>query len=461
MKIKYNIKQFFLLAVVVSSIFSCDSFVEVDVPKSQLAAPAVFEDYNTATAALTDIYSNIRRKGILNGDGTGISSQLGCYTDEIVSTENVSNPTLKFYSNSLLPTNSFVTDYWNSAYNQIYAANSIIEGCSAGSKLTEAQKKQLQGEALFIRALIHFYLVNIFGDVPYITQTDYKENSIVSRVSTAQVYEKIISDLDSSIALLSSQYLQNQRVRPNALTAKALLARVYLYTKDYPDAANTASAVLNSQELYNLENINAVFLIGSKETIWQLQSGASGKNTSEGSFFIFTSGPPQLVSLNSMLYNSFLSTDFRRSQWIKEVSDESGVWYHPYKYKENYDTAVSKEYSVVFRLAEQYLIRAEARAQQGDLIGAKEDLNKIRNRASLPDTPAVIQSEILDAILNERKFEFFTEYGHRFFDLKRNEKLDSVLGNVKPNWETTDRLFPIPQSELGANPNLKPQNPGY
>ncbi|MEP6930769.1 MAG: RagB/SusD family nutrient uptake outer membrane protein [Flavobacterium sp.] len=461
MKIKYNIRQFLLLAVVASSIFSCDSFVEVDVPKSQLAAPAVFEDYSTASAALTDIYSNIRNKGILNGDGTGISSQLSCYTDEMISTENVTNPALRFYTNSLVPTNTFVADYWNSAYNQIYAANSIIEGSSASTKLSEAQKKQLQGEAFFIRALIHFYLVNLFGDVPYITQTGYKQNSIVTRTPTAQVYEKIISDLDSSITLLSSQYIESQRVRPNALKAKALLAKVYIYTKAYPEASNTASAVLNSQELYNLENIDAVFRIESKETIWQLQSGASGKNTSEGSFFIFTSGPPQLVSLNSMFYNSFSSADARRSQWIKEVSDESGVWYHPYKYKENYDTAVSKEYSVVFRLAEQYLIRAEARAQQGDLIGAKEDLNKIRNRAGLPDTPAITQSEILEAVLNERKFEFFTEYGHRFFDLKRNDKLDSVLGAVKPNWETTDRLFPIPQAELGANPNLKPQNPGY
>lgn len=461
MKIKYNIKQFVLLAVVVSSIFSCDSFVEVDVPKSQLAAPAVFEDYSTASAALTDIYSNIRNRGILNGDGTGISSQLSCYTDEMISTENVTNPALRFYTNSLLPTNTFVADYWNSAYNQIYAANSIIEGSSESTKLSEAQKKQLQGEAFFIRALIHFYLVNLFGDVPYITQTGYKQNSIVSRTPTAQVYEKIISDLDSSITLLSSQYIESQRVRPNALTAKALLARVYIYTKAYPEASNTASAVLNSQELYNLENIDTVFLIESKETIWQLQSGASGKNTSEGSFFIFTSGPPQLVSLNSVLCNSFSVADARRSQWIKEISDESGVWYHPYKYKENYDTAVSKEYSVVFRLAEQYLIRAEARAQQGDLIGAKDDLNKIRNRAGLPGTPAITQSEILEAVLNERKFEFFTEYGHRFFDLKRNDKLDSVLGTVKPNWETTDRLFPIPQAELGANPNLKPQNLGY
>lgn len=461
MKIKYYIKHYSLCTVLLTAIFSCDSFVEVEVPKSQLTAYAVFEDYNTASSALTDIYASIRNKGILNGNGTGISSQLSCYADELVSTENVSNPALKFYTNSLLPSNSFVTEYWNSAYNQIYAANSIIEGSTASTKLTEIQKKQLQGEAFFIRALIHFYLLNIFGDIPYITQTGYKENSLVTRTPNSEVYKKIISDLNSSIALLSSQYLQSQRIRPNALTAKALLARVYIYMAAYPEAANTASAVLNSLDLYKLENIDNLFLINSRETIWQLQSGAAGKNTSEGSYFIFTSGPPQLVSLSNTFYNSFEQSDTRRSQWIKEISDQSGIWHHPYKYKEKYDTSVSKEYSVVFRLAEQYLIRAEARAKQGDLIGAKEDLNKIRKRAGLLDTSAISQTEILNAILNERKFEFFTEYGHRFFDLKRNEKLDIVLGPVKPNWDNTDKLFPIPQAELSANPNLKPQNPGY
>ena len=461
MKTIYSIERHLLMVIALITAVSCDSFVEVDLPKSQLTTHTVFEDYNTAEAALSNIYSNIRSKGILNGDGVGISNQLGCYTDEMISTENVTNPSFSFYSNSLLPTNSFVADYWNSGYNQIYAANLIIKSSSASSTLTESQKKQLQGEALFIRALIHFYLINIFGDVPYVTQTDYKENSIITRTPSDQVYEKIIFDLETAVNLLPEQYIVSQRVRPNKYTAKALLARTYLYKHSYPEAANTASAVLNNQSLYALENIDTVFLIQSKETIWQLQSGAAGKNTTEGAYFIFTSGPPQLVSLSNTFYNSFESADFRRFNWIKEVNDNSGIWYHPYKYKENYDTAVSKEYSVVFRLAEQFLIRAEARVQQGDLIGAKEDLNKIRNRAGLPDTLAITQEEILEAILNERKAEFFTEYGHRFFDLKRNEKLDNILGSIKPGWNTTDRLFPIPQTEIDANPGLRPQNLGY
>ncbi|MNS80528.1 SusD family protein [compost metagenome] len=113
------------------------------------------------------------------------------------------------------------------------------------------------------------------------------------------------------------------------------------------------------------------------------------------------------------------------------------------------------------RLSEQYLIRAEVRAQQGDLIGAKEDLDAIRNRAGLPQTTAGTKQEILDAILQERRWELFTEYGHRFFDLKRSGKIDAVLSITKTGWNTTDVLFPLPQNELSINPNLLPQNSGY
>ena len=119
------------------------------------------------------------------------------------------------------------------------------------------------------------------------------------------------------------------------------------------------------------------------------------------------------------------------------------------------------EYSIILRLGEMYLIRAEARAHTGDLIGAKEDLNTIRHTAGLEDTSAVTQDEILNAVLQERRLELFTEFGHRFFDLKRFNKIQPVLSAVKPGWDIHDDLFPIPEAELNLNPNLKPQNPGY
>lgn len=464
MKTTYHTIKQILWVSIAFMLNACDSFVDVDLPKSQLTNVTVFEDYATANAALIDIYANIRDKGMLTGTGLGISNQLGNYADEITSTQNPNNPSLNFYNNSLLPSNTSVSGYWNITYNQIYAANAVIEGVAASKNLSSEQRKQLTGEALFIRALLHFYLVNIFGDVPYITQTDYKKNSTVSRTPTPEVFQNSIADLENAVAVLPDATATSdmERVRLNKSTAQALLARVYLYKKSYPEAANMASAVLNQEGLYGLEqNVAKVFLIGSKETIWQLQSGNAGVNTAEASFFTFTSGPPPLVSLSDNLVNSFASNDLRKSNWIKTISKGTTTWYHAYKYKENKSTSVSKEYSIVFRLAEQYLIRAEARAQQGDFIGAKEDLNKIRQRAGLSDTAALSQQEILDAILQERRSELFTERGQRFFDLKRTGKLDSTLTGSKLGWNTTDSLFPIPESELSANPNLRPQNPGY
>lgn len=454
-------KQTVWIAVLFFFISSCDSFVEVDLPKSQLTTIVVFEDYATADAALTDIYAKIRDKGLLTGSNRGLSIQLGNYTDELVPYGTPSNPSFSFYNNGLLAENPDVTQYWNDSYNQIYAANALMEGAEASVKLSDQNKKQLKGEALFIRALLHFYLVNLFGDIPYITGTDYNKNRTVSRMPEREVYEHIISDLESASALLQNDYSAIGRIRPGKYASRALLARAYLYMKSYPEAANEASVVLNQTDLFALENINEAFLLDSKETIWQLQSAEAGQNTQEAATFIFLSGPPPLVSLSDDLAASFSTSDLRYSNWIQAVSDGISVWYHAYKYKEQNFTSSSQEYSIVLRLAEQYLIRAEARAQQGDLIGAKEDLNQIRHRSGLADSNALSKEDILSAVLQERRWEFFTEFGHRFFDLKRFNRIDQVLQGSKPGWNASDTLFPLPQSELSTNGNLRPQNPGY
>lgn len=458
----YNIINFAWLCFFSLLLCSCDSFVDTELPDNQLTSGNVFENYATANAALTDIYAKIRDKGLLTGSSNGISTELGNYTDELVSYGNPANPGYSFYNNILLASNPVVLDYWNTSYNQVYAANSIIEGADKSFGLSVENKNQLEGEALFIRALVHFYLVNLYGKIPYIKETDYKKNSIVSRMPVEEVYENIVSDLEKAVELLPENYSSQERVRPNKNAAKAFLSRTYLYSGAFAQAANTASSLLNQDNLYSLmQDPNEVFLINSKETIWQLQSAASGQNTLQGGTFIFTAGPPSLSALNQDLVNSFDLSDLRLADWIKTVAGTNQSWSHSYKYKEQNNTPVSKEYSIIFRLAEQYLIRSEARVRQGDLIGAKEDLNKIRNRAGLPNTDAQSAEQILQAILQERRWELFTEYGHRFFDLKRFNMIDLILSGIKSGWNTSDSLFPIPQSELSANPNLRPQNQGY
>lgn len=440
---------------------SCDSFVEVDLPKSQLTKKAVFEDYQTADAALSDIYSKIRDTGLLTGSSFGISYQLGCYADELIWYGTPLSASDYYYTNALLPSNSSINEYWKASYNQIYAANAVIEGSEASASISLADKKKLLGEALFIRALVHFYLANLFGDVPYINSTDYKINKSAGRKKVSEVYALLEKDLLDAALLLESQDQNANKARPGKYTVYALLARAYLYAGQWKQAAESASRILNQPLLYSLELPDNAFLKDSKETIWHLSPSAAGKNTDEAISFILTAGPPQTVSIRNELISSFPEADLRKTKWIGAVSSGTGRWYYPFKYKKNTLTASSAEYSVVFRLAEQYLIRAEALARLDDISGAQKDLNKIRTRAGLPNTSAADKEQLLEEILQERRLELFTEYGHRFFDLKRFGKINAMLASVKPGWNAEDADFPVPQTELDLNPNLLPQNSGY
>lgn len=454
-------KNHIYILLVMLSFCSCEDFVDVGLPDSQLTGVTVFEDPNTANAAMVHIYTKLRDTGFLTGSGPGSSIGMGLYADELQSFNGTGTPALELYNNSLLPSNSVVTQMWNESYYQIYCANAVIAGVEQSQALESADRDQFKGEALFVRALIHFYLVNTYGDVPYITTTGFEQNRLVSRLPEDEVYARIMADLEAAVSLLPDNYSSDERVRPNKGAAYALLARACLYKNLWAEAADAASAVINNP-LYVWEtSLENVFLKVSTSTIWQLKPLQEGDNTYEGQSFIFLEGPPPALALSQQLVDSFEPGDLRQSHWIGTVTNGSDTWYYPYKYKENANTGASVEYSVLFRLAEQYLIRAEARARQGDLIGAKEDLNRVRSRAGLPDSGAVTADGIITAILEERRHELFTEHGHRFYDLKRTGQLDAALPPVKPGWQPFDILWPIPESEMLANPNLSPQNTGY
>jgi hypothetical protein len=118
---------------------------------------------------------------------------------------------------------------------------------------------------------------------------------------------------------------------------------------------------------------------------------------------------------------------------------------------------------MVLRLAEQYLVRAEARLKQNKLTGnnsAASDLNAIRHRAGLLNSTAITSEALMAEVLEQRKLELFSEWGHRWLDLKRTGNATNVLGPVKASWQPTDTLYPIPKYELINNHNLT-QNEGY
>ncbi|MBL4905769.1 MAG: RagB/SusD family nutrient uptake outer membrane protein, partial [Flavobacteriaceae bacterium] len=232
----------------------------------------------------------------------------------------------------------------------------------------------------------------------------------------------------------------------------------YLYSGDWTNAENAATTVIEAAE-YQLEaDVNQVFLTGSKEAIWQLYPVITGLNTVEGFSFIFYSAPYN-VALRNQVVEAFEEGDQRLSSWIGKVTSGSDTFYYPFKYKVFFSSNLT-EYYMVLRLAEQYLIRAEARTQLNKLDGALEDLNRIRNRAGLDNFSSTSNELVLEAVYKERQRELFAEWGHRWFDLKRTGRANEVLSLVKPGWQSTDKLFPIPKTELQINPNMT-QNPGY
>ena len=365
----FNIKIALLL--VLFSVVGCDDFVNVDVPSSQLTGSIVFEDRATANAAMADIYSKLRDTGLLSGNSIGSGVCLGLYADELTYYGTNEENVFYLFNNSLLANTSVVSQLWNESYHQIYCANAVIAGCQNSTALSTADKNQFIGEATFVRALVHFYLMNLYGDVPYITTTDYEVNRLAMRMPTAEVYNHIIADLDQAVALLPEAYLSADRVRPNRSTASALLARVYLYKGDWAQSSNAASAVLNNTDYVWETDIDKIFLKDCAATIWQFSPKLEGNNADEGATFIFQSGPPPYIGLTSELVNSFANNDLRKTHWIATITDGTDTWYHANKYKQQINTGTSLEYSIVFRLAEQYLIRAEARARQGEKGGVK------------------------------------------------------------------------------------------
>ena len=313
----------------------------------------------------------------------------------------------------------------------------------------------------------------MFGDVPLVTSTDALRNTLLPRTPADSVYKQIIADLTAAKGLLPGDYSLSgsagERITPNKYAAMALLARAYLYTGDWANAEANADSIIGTSSLYSLQssaNIGNVFLMDNSEAIWQMNSTSSDGYTLEGQnyYFCATYQIPYLV-LSGSLLSAFEAGDQRFTNWVGSYQYSSGsgttTYYYPYKYKQwNTNTTASAEYFTFLRLAEQFLIRAEARAKQNNLSGAAADINVIRNRAGLGNTTAATQPALLLAVEQERRIELFSELGHRWYDLKRTGRANTVLGAEKSGWTSSAALYPIPLSEMNNDVNLT-QNPGY
>lgn len=449
--------------ILVSTAIGCKKFVEVPLPKSRVAGDVVFSSDITATAAMLGVYINLMDwNGFASSTNVSVTAFGGLSADELFNYP--ANPDdVAFEQNKLLSNNPRLTSFWNSPYKSIFEANAVLKGLASNTGVTPALVTQLEGEALFVRAFAHFYLVNFFGDVPVIITTDYNVNKLVTRDSVSKVYEQIIADLLEAQSKMSDEYPSPERARPNRTAATALLARTYLYRKEWAKAAAEATKIIGDADYALPDSLDDVFIPSSTEIIWQLRPAITG--TLGYPAEAYYTEPTMAMTYNvldTILVASFEPGDFRRRKWVRSYDSGIDTIYSSHKYKqEMHLSAPLTEYSVVLRAAEQYFIRAEARAQLNDIEGAQDDLNAIRHRAGLGDTPANDKASLLLAIEKEKRFEYMWEWGHRWLDLKRWGRAVAVL-SAKPNGFTAnDERYPLPAIEMIKNPQLKPQNPGY
>lgn len=454
-----------IFLLLIGMVTSCEDYLELDAPKDKIVSSTIFQNDETARSALIGLYNQLAAVNFSGGGPSSLTVVSGLSGDLLMPIYTTNLAYMQFDRHELLPDNLRNENLWSSAYNIIYMTNALLEGIENSDQLSDDVRKSIQGEASFIRAFTYFYLVNLYDDVPLILTTDYRKNALAERNPQEDVYQQIVTDLQTAIDILDPEYANGERTEVTQNAAVALMARVQLYLENWDDAELYSSQVVDQTGQYEiLGDLNTVFLANSKEAIWQISPegrGYSLTNTQEGGLFIIHPIYYFLAQfkLNQSFIDSFSTEDKRLTDWIG--FHESTGFYFPYKYKIQNSTDAVTEFSMVLRLSEQYLIRAEARARQNDLDGAISDLDMIRERAGLIPVeeidPGIGQEELLELILEERKKELFTEWGHRWLDLKRTERASEVFTE---SWENTDVFYPIPENERIKNPNLT-QNDGY
>lgn len=457
------------LLLIAASFTSCKKLIEIPNPASAITQEVQFADSLTTLSAVTGVYA------LNNGNGFAYSSVVftslpALSADEL--TYVTLNDYQQFYNYSLTPLNTGVPILWGNIYQSIYQVNAVLKGVTDNARLSPSFQKQITGEMEVVRALYYFSLVNFFGDVPLVTTTDYKATDRLPRSSVVNVYSQIMADLADARKKLNVSYPSAGRARPNLYTAIALQAKVNLYQGNWQSAYNAADSVIRLGG-YSLvqTGLTKVFLSGSTEAIWQIPGAQSFSNgVPDAVAFIPASAstfPNYLIT--PFLLNAFEAGDQRLVNWIgskvRAVGGVNQTQYYPYKYKNRLSTATPAEDQMVFRLAEMYLIRAEAAAHLGsvsNLNQALADVNAIRLRAGLLASTADVTSQaaVLKAVMKERQTELFCEWANRWYDLKRTGTAAAVLGAEKIGYTPNAALYPIPQAQILLN-NLLIQNPGY
>lgn len=355
----------------------------------------------------------------------------------------------EFSLRAVTPSNGTVTGIWASAYAGIDRANNIIAAVPKVGNMDAANGAQYLAEAHFIRALHYYVLVSWFGGVPLVTEpsSGVGPEALVSRATAAEVWARIEADLQAAATGLPP----TAKGRASQAGVAALRARVYLEQGKYAQARDAATTVISNTSFRLMPVFKDIWSTKhSAESIFELTYTVNSSNSLAFWYFPQALGGRWGYAPTAAFHALYEPTDQRRAVTV----GVAGTSRYGNKYTR---IANGDDNVVVLRLAEMYLIRAEANARLGaaaDVVRA--DINAVRQRAGATPLDATVatQTQLLDAVLAERRLELAQE-GHRFFDLRRHGKATTVLAISNEKL-----ILPIPQAERDVNPNLV-QNPGY
>ncbi|WP_167856258.1 RagB/SusD family nutrient uptake outer membrane protein [Hymenobacter metallicola] len=450
---KYSLNHLFfaiLLGASTLSITACNDLLE-PTPVQQLADDKAITDAGSARSATIGVYDRVQAYYQLNWP------VLGFLPGDNVRFNGTLNQFLQIDQNQLSADNVLITEAWTQMYQAVNGANNVLAALPAINDplLPAAEKNQLLGEAYFLRALVYFDLGRGWGGVPLVlTPTRTKENGAGQGRSTlAQTYDQVLADLTQAESLLPETATRNRAVKA---AARALRARLHLYRQQWSEAETYATQVIGSSNYRLVTPYRAIstapFL--SQESVLELTFSNSDANSMWNNWFPSALGGQfnfQPLPTAITLLNDPTTGGSRAALLASTTINGSSVTYGNLYSR----SAQRDDPSYVLRLAEQYLIRAEARAKQNKLNDALNDLNAVRARAGVEPSKAATAEALLLAIENERRVEFAFE-ADRWFDLVRTGRAGTVLGVTdQRRW-----LFPIPFNDLVADRSLE-QNPGY
>ncbi|MCF8307469.1 MAG: RagB/SusD family nutrient uptake outer membrane protein [Bacteroidales bacterium] len=366
-------------------------------------------------------------------------------------------------NNEILPSNGYIEGIWASCYDGINRINNIFAQVDNLEDTPESILNDYKGQSYFIRAINYFTLVKYFGGVPLRlkpTETASNEELFKPAATRVDTYKQIIADLKKADSLLP-----DEKINPsfaNKYAAKALMARAYLYLSQYEahwqQAANMADAVLQSGyfQLAEGENYRDLYdeEVSTNEVIFQVdfyndddQNAIADWVRHDGRLEVEAW---ETKAKENSIYHEYDEGDHRRDAAVYE----NGGAFYCNKYE---DTGNGKDNVIILRLAEMYLIKAEALNEIGyESDGpAFEALNTLRERAGVSiyySFDLSSQEAFREAVLKERRLELAFE-GHRFFDLVRAGKPAEIMGE-NTTLARSEWLFPIPQSELDTNEEM-------